>query len=137
MSTLPELAIQLETIKSFTPSASGTPEQERELDFERFAKEDAILDSRETTGTTRVRRGSFASSLHPVDRGPHAMKFLLASFVLETFIWGYGFTFSLIFVRSLPCVETTAKRDSRCSRVSCNQGRRAETDLEFRLCRFI
>lgn len=109
MSTLPQLALQLETVNSFTPSTSTTPELEKESAFEGFDGKDAIYEldnlerERDTTQTTRPRRASFGNvsvvnALPPVDRGPAAMTFLASSFVLETFIWGYGFTFSLIFV---------------------------------------
>ena len=107
MSTLPQLALRLEPVNSFTPSASTTPELEKELSFEQFGKKDALYEmatlERDTTGTgtNRARRPSVVNALPPVDRGPHAMQFLCAAFILETFIWGYGFTFSLIFVSSL------------------------------------
>ncbi|KAM0750468.1 MFS general substrate transporter [Meredithblackwellia eburnea MCA 4105] len=39
-----------------------------------------------------------ASSLPPVDRGKGAWGFALAAFALETFIWGYSFTFGIVQV---------------------------------------
>lgn len=38
------------------------------------------------------------AELPPVDRGKHAMLFVAAAFVLETFIWGYSFTFGIVQV---------------------------------------
>ena len=108
MTTLPQLALQLDSVKDFTPSASVTPEHELESTFESFGKNDTLYEldtfGPDTSGTTRPRRESLVApteggfALPPVDRGPNAMRFLFAAFILETFIWGYGFTFSLIFV---------------------------------------
>ncbi|GAA5888944.1 hypothetical protein JCM6882_009690 [Rhodosporidiobolus microsporus] len=61
--------------------------------------------SRDTESGDRLRdlnmleqSGEGAKELPPVDRGRAAWGFVVASFILETFIWGYSFSFATILV---------------------------------------
>ncbi|GAA5905771.1 hypothetical protein JCM6882_000454 [Rhodosporidiobolus microsporus] len=97
----PPPAVAAHPTSSFTsdpsPDPFATPSVSRSATFSRFS----IADSNAPDGAEGDAGGEAeadAQALGPVDGGKGAWFFVVAAFVLETFIWGYSYSFATILV---------------------------------------
>ncbi|GAA6009147.1 hypothetical protein JCM10207_004282 [Rhodosporidiobolus poonsookiae] len=83
------------------PPAVALPAPEAPRDFERFEMDDGSQHSAGTGGELQrfdTNDTGDGAALAPVDGGKGAWLFVFVSFLLETFIWGYSYSFATILV---------------------------------------
>ncbi|POY72795.1 hypothetical protein BMF94_4204 [Rhodotorula taiwanensis] len=91
----PTPAAQLPDLPSTPPPAQTPPASRRRSEVDLQAEEAGQKMRRMSMGDET---GTDGMSLPPIDKGKDAWSFCFAAFILETFIWGFSYTFPSVLV---------------------------------------